>query len=108
MLRVRYIFLTLAAVVCTTIQAQRHEIYDEQIRTLQVVANEDWLSMPVMKLNEGFVDIDFDDLTHEYRRYIYKVEHCEADWKVSEEILKATMWLVLLTETPSTMYRNRF
>lgn len=89
MLRVRYIFLTLAAVVCTTIQAQRHEIYDEQIRTLQVVANEDWLSMPVMKLNEGFVDIDFDDLTHEYRRYIYKVEHCEADWKVSEEIFES-------------------
>lgn len=28
----------------------------------------------------------FDDLTHEYHRYVYKIEHCEADWSVSQDL----------------------
>ena len=89
MQRVRFILMTLVVFVCTSLQAQRHEIFDEQIHTLQVVANNDWLSMPVMKLNEGFLDIDFDDFTHEYRRFTYKIEHCEADWSVSESLFES-------------------
>ena len=61
--------------------AQHHEILNENIRSLQVVANKDWLAMPIMELGNGVLDIHFDDLTHEYHRYSYKLEHCEADWK---------------------------
>ena len=43
--------------------------------------------MPVIALGEGVpVNIAFDDLTHEYRRYAYKVEHCNADWSTSGDL----------------------
>ena len=63
--------------------AQRHEINDENIRSLQVVANQKWMDLPIMVLNDGKISIDFDDLTHTYRRLTYRLEHCEADWKPS-------------------------
>ena len=63
--------------------AQRHEINDENIRSLQVVANQKWMDLPIMVLNDGKISIDFDDLTHTYRRLTYRLEYCEADWKPS-------------------------
>ena len=69
------------------ISAQRHEIFHPNITSLQVKAGYDWLSMPIIKLHDDKpINFDFDDLTHEYHRYMYKVEHCEADWTTSEEI----------------------
>ena len=69
-----------------SISAQRHEIIDNNIRSLQVVANQNWLTLPIMYLNGGKISIDFDDLTHTYRRMTYSIEHCEADWKTSENL----------------------
>ena len=81
--------LTLLFVYCLvcfspiSVSAQRHEIHDENFRSLQVVANQKWMDLPVMILNDGKISIDFDDLTHTYRRLTYRLEHCEADWKPS-------------------------
>ena len=59
--------------------AQRNEILDPNIASLQVMVNNNWLSLPVMILNsDDFINIGFDDLTHEYQRYCYKIEHCES------------------------------
>ena len=67
--------------------AQRNRILTPDIASLQVVAGNNWLSMPVIGLGEGVpVNIAFDDLTHEYRRYAYKVEHCNADWSTSGDL----------------------
>lgn len=67
---------------------QRNEIFSEDIRSLQVIAGNRWMDIPVVSLrgNEA-IHISFDDMTHEYRRYTYKIEHCEADWTTSEELL---------------------
>ncbi len=65
--------------------AQRHVVYNQRIASLQVVAGQRWQEMPVAQLGEP-VHIDFDDMTHDYERYHYKIEHCEADWSVSQEI----------------------
>jgi hypothetical protein len=68
-------------------RAQRNRILNPDIASLQVVAGNNWLSMPVIDLGEGVpVNIAFDDLTHEYRRYAYKVEHCNADWSTSGDL----------------------
>ena len=67
--------------------AQRNRILNPDIASLQVVAGNNWLSMPVIDLGECVpVNIAFDDLTHEYRRYAYKVEHCNADWSTSGDL----------------------
>ena len=64
------------------VAAQRSEILSPRIASLQVVAGDNWQSMPVVELNGQSILIAFDDLTHEYHRYTYKIEHCDADWKV--------------------------
>lgn len=66
-------------------QAQRHEILSPRIASLQVTADDRWMSMPITNLG-GTITIAFDDLTHEYTRYTYRIEHCEADWTPSEDI----------------------
>ena len=87
----RRIFLTILTIFCTlAMTAQRHEIMSDHIATLQVVADNDWLTMPVIRLNSGQrIHIEFDDLTHQYNRYAYKVIHCEADWTESEELFES-------------------
>ena len=84
MRRLGFIFIyCLAYLFPLSTSAQRHEINDENIRSLQVVANQKWMDLPIMVLNDGKISIDFDDLTHTYRRLTYRLEHCEADWKPS-------------------------
>lgn len=69
--------------------AQHHETYNQRIATLQVVAGTDWLSMPITQLDGKPINIDFDDLTHDYHRYTYKIEHCDADWTVSQGLFES-------------------
>lgn len=74
----------------SAITAQRHEILDRQLHTLQVVVNDDPLLPPIMNLGGGnHLEIGFDEFSHEYHRYIYKVEHCNADWSPSTEIFES-------------------
>ena len=55
-------------------------IYNPQIKSLQAVVNQDWLSPAVMRLgSDDVLNVAFDELSHQYHRYIYKVEHCEVD-----------------------------
>ena len=83
-------FLSLVFICNLNICAQRNEMLDKNIASLQVVANNDWLSLPIITLNSNdFVNISFDDLTHEYRRYCYKIEHCEADWRTSSALFES-------------------
>ena len=70
--------------------AQRHEIIDKRLHTLQVTVNDDPLLPPIMNLGgNNHVEISFDEFSHEYHRYIYKVDHCNADWTPSTEIFES-------------------
>lgn len=75
---------------CTPAAAQTNETYAPGIASLQVMAGERWMSLPVIRLDADGpgdrVNISFDDLTHAYRRYTYSIEHCEADWTASDQI----------------------
>ena len=80
----RHLFFLLAIFATLPLMAQRHEIYHERIASLQVMAGDDWLSPPVTMLNGDPINISFDDLTHEYHRYVYRIEHCDADWQTTQ------------------------
>lgn len=79
------VWLWVAGLIAMPVEAQRHVIYNQRVASLQVVAGQRWQEMPVAQLGEP-VHIDFDDMTHDYERYSYKIEHCEADWSESREI----------------------
>lgn len=67
--------------------------YNTQVKSLQAVVNQDWLSPCVMRLHgDDILHIAFDELSHNYHRYVYRLEHCEADWSPSEELLESD-WL---------------
>ncbi len=84
-----------AAFLCSALgaTAQRNEILNPDIKTLQVVCGQKWQDMPVMKLDDfspdNVMNISFDDLTHTYRRYVYNIEHCEADWTTSDGLFQS-------------------
>ena len=88
MKKITVLLSLLCCVSATT--AQRHEILDRQLHTLQVVVNDDPLQPPIMNLGGGnHLEIGLDEFSHEYHRYIYKVEHCNADWSPSTEIFES-------------------
>lgn len=87
------LLILLSLILVKNVSAQRNEIYDRGIASLQVVAGQQWLSLPKIKLgshgpNER-INISFDDLTHTYHRYVYRIEHCEADWTVSDQLFSS-------------------
>lgn len=74
--------------------AQRNEIFASNIASLQVVANDNWQSpLPIITLDgingDEKVNISFDELSHLYHRYSYIIEHCEADWSPSQELIES-------------------
>lgn len=54
------------------------------VATLQVTQDGDQLSRPVVAMNEGVVDIDFDELSYVPKNFYYKVVHCDAHWMPSD------------------------
>lgn len=74
--------------------AQRNEIFVSNIATLQVVANDNWLNpLPVITLDglkgEETISISFDELSHLNHRYSYVINHCEADWSPSQDLIES-------------------
>ena len=85
--------LPLTALLMPLTATGRNVVYDPQVKTLQVVVNQDWLSPPVMRLgSDDVLNIGFDELSHNFHRYIYRLEHCEADWSPSEDLFESN-WL---------------
>lgn len=73
-----------------TAHAQRNEIIAPNIASLQVIANDDWMAMPIITLGQGeHVTIGFDELSHVEHRYCYRIDHCEADWTTSTELFES-------------------
>lgn len=87
----KLVFITLFFAFAVVAMAQRNEIYNERIKSVQVVVNGEWTdNPPIMHLRSNDeLYIGFDDLTHTYHRYIYRIEHCEADWTVSDQIFES-------------------
>jgi hypothetical protein len=65
-------------------QAARTGSDNNTVQTLRVGIAGVPLSDPVIELNgKEQVEISFDVLSHDYSRFAYTVEHCDADWRPS-------------------------
>ena len=55
------------------------------VRTPQMLLNGNWGEMPVMSLgSDDVLQFSFDEMSHVYHRYTYRIIHCNADWTQSE------------------------
>ena len=98
--------LLLLAMLLPMVSQAQNSIIDPNIKSLQVVVNQDWLSPAVMRLNsDDVLHIAFDELSHNYHRYICHLEHCEADWSPSEGLFESD-WLESFNDMPIEDYAN--
>ncbi len=84
------LLIALMGFVAQSLQTDAHTIFSDNIKSLQVTVNGDWMSMPVMRMGTNdHLYIGFDELSHDYHRMKYRIEHLEIDGSVSEEIFES-------------------
>jgi hypothetical protein len=77
--------LVFSAQNCAYAQTFRTDTYLETVKTLTVFPNDDWAGTPILRMDsDDAIGIGFDELSHDYKRYAYRVIHCNADWKRSD------------------------
>jgi len=95
-------FLLLA--VLTARAANR--IFVPNVQSLTSIVNGDWLNRPVMTLGSNDrLEIGFDELSHQYHRFTYRLEHCEWDWSTSQSLFESD-WLQGFNGIPIDDYQN--
>ena len=73
---------------CSSVQkvcAQHILIHDPHIQTVQTLVNNDFKAPPVIALDQDdHIELSFDELSHDYHQYCYRLTHCNADWTPSD------------------------
>lgn len=84
-----------------------HRILSPQVKSLQVTVGNDWTApLPIMRLGTNDVlNVGFDELSHNYHRFIARLEHCEADWSPSTGLFEND-WLEGFNDLPIDDYDN--
>lgn len=101
----KWIFSLMLALAATNMWAG-NKIYSERFKSLTSMVNSDWKNRPVMTLGTTDVlHIGFDELSHNYHRLTYHLEHCEADWQASEELFESD-WLEGFNDNQIEDYQN--
>lgn len=81
----KYIFIYIALFVSGAVAAQSSRSFLLSVRTTQMVLNGEWGALPVMQLGgDDVLCFSFDEMSHTYHRYTYRIVHCNADWSPSE------------------------
>lgn len=96
------LFWCLAAFAAMPLYGQQTRSLKESIRSVRVVADDDPLLPPVSRLG-GKIRFSFDAMTHEYVRYMYKVEYCNADWTPADDVFESD-WLAGFNNMPIEDY----
>ena len=57
----------------------------EQINTLRMIVAGDWERPPVVDMtSDETITFSFDEMSHQYRRFTYRIQHCNAMWEPSD------------------------
>lgn len=78
-------FIIIFATNPLSAQEFKTEVFSEMIKTLRVSVVDNWDLPPVIELEgDQIIEISFDELSEQPKRYIYTLTHCNADWKPSQ------------------------
>lgn len=103
-MKYRVLLALLLACALSTHAANR--IFVTNVRTVTSVVNGDWLNRPVMQLGSSDrLTVGFDELSHQYHRFVYRLEHCEWDWTTSDALFESD-WLEGFNGNPIDDYQN--
>ena len=83
-----------------------NRIFSSRVKTLTSMVADDWQNRPVMTLgSDDVLHIGFDEFSHNYHRLTCHLDHCEADWSVSEDIFESD-WLQGFNDWQIDDYQN--
>ncbi|MBR5276895.1 MAG: DUF5103 domain-containing protein [Bacteroidaceae bacterium] len=81
----KYLILIIFFICTTAINAQFARSMSGNIASLQMVLNNDWSKPAILTLgSDDELCLSFDELSHKYKRFTYRIIHCNSDWSTSE------------------------
>ena len=99
----RLLYLLMLVPILTS---AHHQVISPNVKSLEVVLNDDFTSLPVLQIGSNdYLQIGFDELSHNYHRYVCHLEPCNPDWTPAEGIFESD-WLVGFNDTPIEDYEN--
>ena len=84
--------LFLVLIPCSLLQskAQVQQIFDPNVRTLTLTVNDDPTLPPYMPLGgRQHIAIEWDEMSHNYKRYVYHIDHCDWNWEPTDGIFES-------------------
>ena len=99
--------IMIIALTATALTAMAwHSVKSPDIKGLEVITNDDMEALPILRLGSGDrMKIGFDELSHNYHRLTYRIEHCEYDWTTSDGLFESD-WLDGFNNNPIDDYQN--
>ena len=87
----RILILLLSVVSCPlSINAQTQQIFNRNIKTLTLTVDDDPTLPPyLLYASRQYIDIEWDEMSHDYKRYRYHIDHCDWDWNVTDGIFES-------------------
>ena len=86
----RIILLLLLPCSMLPVHAQTQQIFDENVRTLTLTVDDDPTLPPYMPLGgRQHICIEWDEMSHNYKRYFYHIDHCDWDWQPTDGIFES-------------------
>src|SRR5574344_1236579 len=104
-LLVKVLALVLLCMNSLIMHAGWAKAYNDQIFSLRTEVNGNWLLPPIIKLNSNeYITISFDEMSHEYHRFTYRIIHCDASWNKSN--INESLYLQGFNNQPIEDYCN--
>jgi hypothetical protein len=71
--------------LCGTLRAQQTTLLSPYVRTVRLIANNDYTQPAIVRqATEEVVELSFDHLSHAYHRLRYRIAHCNVDGTLSD------------------------
>lgn len=82
---IRPIYIMLLLLLPLVGSAQFVHTSAPRVRSLQMELNGEWGTLPVMTLgSDDVIRFSFDEMSHTYHRFTYRIVHCNRDWAPSD------------------------
>ena len=73
-----------------TLHSQTQQIFVPNVRTLTLTVGDDPTAPPYMPLGgRQHIDIEWDEMSHDYKRYFYHIDHLDWDWQPTDGIFES-------------------
>ena len=86
------VLILLLSVVCCPLssKAQVQQVFNKNIKTLTLTVDDDQTLPPYLAFgSRQSLSIEWDEMSHDYKRYRYHIDHCDWDWQPTDEIFES-------------------